>query len=86
MKNSKIFTAALLVFVSCTSSSCSYASKDELKQMRADMGADIRQNREVADQAMATAKESLEMSQNTEKVSRNTEEIVNRSFKRSMLK
>lgn len=81
MKINKIFITALLA-VTCVSSSCSYAKKDDISQLRAD----IRETREVADQAMATAKESMELSQSTEKVSRNTEEIVNRSFKRSMLK
>lgn len=82
MEIKKVFIAGLLIFVSSVGSSCSYAKKDDISKLRAE----VRETRQVADQAMATANESIEISRNTEKISRNTEEIVNRSFKRSMLK
>lgn len=76
----RILTTVL--FIGTTISGCGYAKKTDLDQLREELG-DVRANaleaHTVADQSRRTANEALDMS-------KRTEEIVNRSFKKSMRK
>jgi len=61
---------------------CSYATQEELASVRAE----CQQVRKTADQANMTAREARDAAQQSITLSQNTEEIVNRSFSKTMRK
>ena len=64
-------TTALLLSLSA----CSFVTKEQLRQVQAD-----------SQHALVTAKEAKDIALATDERARNTEVVVNRSFKKSMYK
>lgn len=85
--NRRKLTGVALALVSLTS--CSYASKEDLAEVRAE----AQQSRKVSEQALRAAQDAKadadlakQQAQESTTVSRQTEEVVNRSYKKAMYK
>jgi uncharacterized protein (UPF0333 family) len=82
MKISKAVKVFLLTGVMAVGTGCSYASKSDLDQVRADV-ADAKR---MSEQALNTSNEARQTAQNANNRSDKIEEAMTRNFKKSMYK